>query len=56
MFKHPSDIEVEKAIDHFKKVLDGAENCNYSAENALWKAYLALYPDEAHLTLSPNKL
>ena len=42
MQNHPSDREIEKAIETLKKVIDAAENSNHNGEVALMKAVTAI--------------
>ena len=41
--KRFSDSQIETAIKHFEKILDGARNSNQAAEDALQRAYEALF-------------
>lgn len=44
-----TETEIDRAIEHFEQILDGARNSNQAAEDALQKAYEALFPpDVAH--------
>ena len=39
-----ADWQIDEAINHFERVLEGARNSNQAAEDALQTAYEALFP------------
>jgi len=44
-YHHPDDIKDEQ-IKFFKRLIDGVENSNHAAEQAMAKAYAALFPPQ----------
>lgn len=41
---HPTEDQIDTAIDTLRRAIDAAENSNNAGERAVWKAYRALNP------------